>query len=149
LSDEAVPGLQGDGKDAAVVNIGSNSAASAPPAAGMAAIAARAANAPAKSATPAKLRELIFRFSSLNLQQRLIVLAAGVLFLVAIIFVSLSNRKDDYRVLFSSINERDGAAIVAALQQMNVPYKFTDPSARVIGVRNTFEIGRTRLTQSG
>lgn len=96
MSDEAVPGLQGDGKDAAVVNIGSNSAASAPPAAGMAAIAARAANAPAKTATPAKLRELIFRFSSLNLQQRLIVLAAGVLFLAAIIFVSLSNRKDDY-----------------------------------------------------
>ena len=49
MSDDAVPGLQGDGKDAAVVNIGSNSAASAPPSAAMAALAARAANAPSKS----------------------------------------------------------------------------------------------------
>ena len=116
MSDEAVPGMQGDGKDAAVVNIGSNSAASAPPSAGMAAIASRAVSAPAKSSTPPKLRELIFRFSALNLQQRLIVGAAGILFLAAVIFVSLSGRKDDYRILFSSINERDGAAIVAALQ---------------------------------
>ena len=64
MSDEAVPGMQGDGKDAAVVNIGSNSAASAPPAAGMAAIAARAANAPAKTATPAKLREALAEYFS-------------------------------------------------------------------------------------
>ncbi|MFM2189187.1 MAG: hypothetical protein RLZZ452_1143, partial [Pseudomonadota bacterium] len=149
MSDEAVPGLQGDGKDAAVVNIGSNSAASAPPAAGMAAIAARAANAPAKTATPAKLRELIFRFSSLNLQQRLIVLAAGVLFLAAIIFVSLSNRKDDYRVLFSSINERDGAAIVAALQQMNVPYKFTEGGAAILVPESSVYETRLKLAGQG
>ncbi|MFZ9498113.1 MAG: flagellar basal-body MS-ring/collar protein FliF, partial [Polynucleobacter sp.] len=115
----------------------------------MAAIAARAANAPAKTATPAKLRELIFRFSSLNLQQRLIVLAAGVLFLAAIIFVSLSNRKDDYRVLFSSINERDGAAIVAALQQMNVPYKFTEGGAAILVPESSVYETRLKLAGQG
>ena len=149
MSDEAVPGMQGDGKDAAVVNIGSNSAVSAPPLAGMAALAARAENAPAKSATPAKLRELIFRFSALNLQQRLIVAAAGVLFLAVIIFASLSGRKDDYRILFSSINERDGAAIVAALQQMNVPYKFTEGGGAILVPETTVYETRLKLAGQG
>ena len=149
MSDDAVPGLQGDGKDAAVVNIGSNSAASAPPSAAMAALAARAANAPSKSSMPPKLREFIFRFSALNLQQRLIVSAAGVLFLAAIIFVSLSNRKDDYRVLFSSINERDGAAIVAALQQMNVPYKFTEGGGAILVPESSVYETRLKLAGQG
>ncbi|NCY12875.1 MAG: flagellar basal body M-ring protein FliF, partial [Burkholderiaceae bacterium] len=95
------------------------------------------------------MRELIFRFSSLNLQQRLIVLAAGVLFLAAIIFVSLSNRKDDYRVLFSSINERDGAAIVAALQQMNVPYKFTEGGAAILVPESSVYETRLKLAGQG
>jgi flagellar M-ring protein FliF len=141
--------MQGDGKDAAVVNIGSNSAASAPPSPGMAAIAARAASAPAKSTAPPKLRELIFRFSALNLQQRLIVGAAGILFLAAVIFVSLSGRKDDYRILFSSINERDGAAIVAALQQMNVPYKFTEGGAAILVPESSVYETRLKLAGQG
>jgi len=149
LSDEAVPGMQGDGKDAAVVNIGSGSAASAPPSPTMAAMVARAENAPAKSATPAKLRELIFRFTALNLQQRLIVAAAGILFLAAIIFASLSGRKDDYRVLFSSINERDGAAIVVALQQMNVPYKFTEGGAAILVPESSVYETRLKLAGQG
>ena len=149
MSDEAVPGMQGDGKDAAVVNIGSGSAASAPPSPTMAAMVARAENAPAKSATPAKLRELIFRFTALNLQQRLIVAAAGILFLAAIIFASLSGRKDDYRVLFSSINERDGAAIVVALQQMNVPYKFTEGGAAILVPEASVYETRLKLAGQG
>ena len=52
MSDEAVPAMQGDGKDAAVVNIGSNSAASAPPSPGMAAIAAMAGERGAEAALP-------------------------------------------------------------------------------------------------
>ena len=149
MSDEAVPGMQGDGKDAAVVNIGSGSAASAPLSPAMAAIAARAASAPAKSSAPPKLRELMFRFSALNLQQRLIVAAALILFLAAIIFVSLSGRKSDFRVLFSSINERDGAAIVAALQQMNVPYKFTEGGAAILVPESSVYETRLKLAGQG
>ena len=51
-------------------------------------------------------------------------------------------KQSDYRILFSNISERDGGAIIAALDQMNVPYKFNDsgsavliPSARVYDVR--------------
>jgi flagellar M-ring protein FliF len=55
-------------------------------------------------------------------------MGAGVLGLVLALGLALSSVKSnsDYRVLFSNVNQGDGAAIVAALQQMNVPYQFTE-----------------------
>ena len=82
----------------------------------------------ANSNTPAgvfdSLRE---RFLALNTNQRLfmglgfagLVLALGVVF-------SAGKSNQDYRVLFANVNEGDGAAIITALQQMNVPYQFTE-----------------------
>ena len=82
----------------------------------------------AKSDTPSgvidSLRE---RFLALNTNQRLfmglgfagLVLALGVVF-------SAGRSTQDYRVLFANVNEGDGAAIITALQQMNVPYQFTE-----------------------
>ncbi len=37
----------------------------------------------------------------------------------------------DYRVLHANLNERDGGAVIAALQQMNLPYKFVDGTLMV------------------
>ena len=38
----------------------------------------------------------------------------------------------DYRVLFSNLSDRDGGAIVAALNQMNVHYKFSEGGAAIL-----------------
>ena len=67
------------------------------------------------------------RFQALTINQRLfmglgfagLVLALGVVF-------SAGRTNQDYRVLFANVNEGDGAAIITALQQMNVPYQFTE-----------------------
>ena len=141
MSEEAKPGIQESEKDAAVVNIGSMSPASAVPAS-----APRAG----KVKLPSKLAELQMRFEALGMQQRLIVAAALFLFISALIFVTVSGRsKDDYRVLFSSVNERDGAAIVAALQQMNVPYKFTEGGAAILVPESSVYETRLRLAGQG
>ena len=141
MSEEAKPGIQESEKDAAVVNIGSMSPASAVPAS-----APRAG----KVKLPSKLGELQMRFEALGMQQRLIVTAALFLFISALIFVTVSGRsKDDYRVLFSSVNERDGAAIVAALQQMNVPYKFTEGGAAILVPESSVYETRLRLAGQG
>jgi len=141
LSEEAQPGIQESEKDAAVVSIGSRAASSAVPA---------SAPARAKVKLPSKLAELQSRFNALNFQQRLIVAAALFLLISAIVFVTLSGRtKDDYRVLFSSVNERDGAAIVAALQQMNVPYKFTEGGAAILVPESSVYETRLRLAGQG
>ncbi|QKM64297.1 flagellar basal body M-ring protein FliF [Polynucleobacter tropicus] len=141
MSEEAQPGIQESEKDAAVVNIGSKSATSAVPAS-----APRAG----KVKLPSKLGELQMRYEALGMQQRLIVAAALFLFISALIFVAVSGRsKDDYRVLFSSVNERDGAAIVAALQQMNVPYKFTEGGAAILVPESSVYETRLRLAGQG
>ena len=141
MSEEAQPGIQESEKDAAVVSIGSRAASSAVPA---------SAPTRAKVKLPSKLTELQGRFNALNFQQRLIVAAALFLFISAIVFVTLSGRtKDDYRVLFSSVNERDGAAIVAALQQMNVPYKFTEGGAAILVPESSVYETRLRLAGQG
>ncbi len=141
MSEEAQPGIQESAKDAAVVSIGSKAASLAAPA---------AVPLTGKVKLPSKLGELQQRFGALNLQQRLIVVAALFLFISVLIFVSVSGRsKDDYRVLFSSINERDGAAIVAALQQMNVPYKFTEGGAAILVPETSVYETRLRLAGQG
>ena len=141
MSEEALPGIQESAKDAAVVSIGPKATSFASPA---------AVPFADKVKLPSKLGELQQRFGALNLQQRLIVAAALFLLISVLIFVSVSGRsKDDYRVLFSSINERDGAAIVAALQQMNVPYKFTEGGAAILVPESSVYETRLRLAGQG
>ena len=141
MSEEAQPGIQESEKDAAVVNIGTKPAASAVP---------ESAPRAGKVKLPSKLGELQMRFEALGMQQRLIVAAALFMFISALIFVTFSGRsKDDYRVLFSSVNERDGAAIVAALQQMNVPYKFTEGGAAILVPESSVYETRLRLAGQG
>ena len=72
------------------------------------------------------------RFQALTTNQRLL-MGAGVLGLVLALGLALSSAKSnsDYRVLFTNVNEGDGASIIAALQQMNVPYQFTEGGAAI------------------
>ena len=72
------------------------------------------------------------RFQALTTNQRLL-MGAGVLGLVLALGLAFSsaNTNSDYRVLFTNVNEGDGASIIAALQQMNVPYQFTEGGAAI------------------
>jgi len=75
-------------------------------------------------------------------------LAAGAAFAVALVVVAaLWSRGPEYKVLFANLDERDGGAIVAALGQMNVPYKFADTGgALLVPVDRVHE---TRLQLAG
>ena len=73
------------------------------------------------------------RFQALTQNQRLL-MGAGVLGLLLALGLAFSSAKSnsDYRVLFTNVNDGDGAAIVASLQQMNVPYQFTEGGAAIM-----------------
>lgn len=60
----------------------------------------------------------------------LIVGAAAVIAIMAGIW--MWSQKPDYRVLFANFNDKDGGAIVAVLQQMNVPYKYSDGGGAIL-----------------
>ncbi len=55
----------------------------------------------------------------------------------------------DYRVLFSNVNDRDGGAIIAALTQMNVPYKFADSGGAILVPGAMVHEARLRLASQG
>jgi len=59
------------------------------------------------------------------------------------------SREPDYRVLFSNFSDRDGGAIVAALQQMNVPYKFADGGGAILVPAAQVHDARLQLAAQG
>jgi flagellar M-ring protein FliF len=90
------------------------------------------------------------RVRLLPLSQRLILGAALVLLFAVIAAVGLSGRsKDEYRVLFSNVAERDGAAIIAALQQMNVAYRFTEGGGAILVAGPLVHETRLKLAGQG
>jgi flagellar M-ring protein FliF len=60
----------------------------------------------------------------------------------------LWSQTPDYRVLYGNLSDRDGGAVIAALQQMNVPYKFADGGALMIPSGQVHEM-RLRLAAQG
>ena len=90
------------------------------------------------------------RFLALTTNQRLfmglgfvgLVLALGVVF-------SAGRTNQDYRVLFANVNEGDGAAIITALQQMNVPYQFTEGGGAITVPQGLVYETRLKLAGQG
>jgi flagellar M-ring protein FliF len=59
------------------------------------------------------------------------------------------SQQPDYRVLFSNFSDRDGGAIVASLQQMNVPYKFADGGGAILVPAGQVHEARLKLAAQG
>jgi len=55
----------------------------------------------------------------------------------------------DYGVLYSNLSDRDGGAIIASLQQMNIPYKFTEGGGALLVAANKVPEARLRLASQG
>lgn len=55
----------------------------------------------------------------------------------------------DYRVLYPNVSDRDGGSIIAALQQMNVPYKFADGGGAILVPADKVHEMRLRLASQG
>ncbi|WP_372824478.1 flagellar basal-body MS-ring/collar protein FliF [Polaromonas sp.] len=76
--------------------------------------------------------------------------AIGISAVVAVIAALwLWNRAPDYGVLYSNLSDRDGGAIIASLQQMNIPYKFTDGGAALLVAANKVPEARLKLASQG
>lgn len=58
-------------------------------------------------------------------------------------------QQPDYRVLFSNFSDRDGGAIVASLEQMNVPYKFAEGGGAILVPANQVYEARLKLASQG
>jgi flagellar M-ring protein FliF len=81
---------------------------------------------------------------------RNMLLAGGLAALVAVIAgVWVWSQQPEYRVLFSNFSDRDGGAIVASLQQMNVPYKFAEGGGAILVPSDHVHDARLKLAAQG
>lgn len=96
------------------------------------------------------LSQLLNRVMALSLGRKL-ALAAGVMAAIAILFSATQSvrGKDDWRVLFANVSERDGGAIIAALQQMNVPFRFTEGGGAIMVPGGVVHETRLKLAGQG
>ncbi len=76
----------------------------------------------------------------------IVTLAAAVALLAS---VWLWGKTPDYKVLYSNVSDRDGGAIIGALAQMNVPYKFTEGGGAILVPADKVHEARLRLAAQG
>ncbi|MDY7548038.1 flagellar basal-body MS-ring/collar protein FliF [Glaciimonas sp. CA11.2] len=85
----------------------------------------------------------------LRANPKLPIIIGGAAVIAAIFALWLWTRAPDYRVLFSNLSDRDGGAIIASLQQMNIPYKFADGGGAVLVASDQVYDARLKLASQG
>ena len=81
---------------------------------------------------------------------RKIMLMLGVAAVIAVMAaVWMWGRQPEYRVLFSNFSDRDGGAIVAELDKMNIPYKYSDGGGALLVPADRVHDARLKLAAQG
>ena len=81
---------------------------------------------------------------------RKVLLMLGAAAIVAVMSaVWMWGQQAEFRVLFSNLPDRDGGAIVVALQQMNIPYKFADGGGAILVPSDRVHDARLKLASQG
>ena len=84
-----------------------------------------------------------------RLSPRLLMMIGAAALVAVIAAATLWSRGPDYRVLFSNVSDADGGAIIAALQQMNVPYRFADGGTAIMVPEANVHETRLKLASQG
>ena len=117
----------------------STAAATRPGASALATQGVTAAALPAVGAVVERVRS----------QPRLALILGAAAAAAAVAAVVLWGRAPDYKVLYASVSDRDGGAIIASLQQMNVPYKFTEGGGAILVPADKVAEARLKLATQG
>jgi flagellar M-ring protein FliF len=93
-----------------------------------------------------RLREVLLQMSN---TQKVVAMVSIAAFIALLVASSSWLKHADYRVLFSNISERDGGAIITALEQLNIPYRFSDGGGAVLVPGDKVHEVRLRLASQG
>ncbi len=92
-----------------------------------------------------RLREA---FNRLDGQQKMGLMVAIAAIIAIIVGTVLWSQQPDWKVLFSNIAEKDGGAIVASLEQQNIPHRMSDSGAIMVPANRVHEV-RLKLASQG
>jgi flagellar M-ring protein FliF len=85
----------------------------------------------------------------LRAQPKLPLIVGGALLAAAAAAFVLWSGAPDYKVLYTNVTDRDGGAIIAALQQQNVPYKFAEGGGAILVPGDKVPEVRLKLAAQG
>jgi flagellar M-ring protein FliF len=85
----------------------------------------------------------------LRAQPKLPLIVGAAAIVAAAAAFMLWSRAPDYGVLYTNVSDRDGGAIIASLQQMNVPYKFTEGGSAILVASDKVPELRLKLAAQG
>lgn len=91
---------------------------------------------------------ILQRFNDLPASRKLGIALALAASVAVFVGLSLWASTPNYRVLFSNLSEKDGGAVVATLQQMNVPYKTEGGGAILVPADQVYDL-RFKLASQG
>ena len=89
------------------------------------------------------------QFKELHSSQKLGLMIAGAAVIALMIGSWMWSQAPDYRVLYPNVSDKDGGAIITALEQMKVPYKFTEGGGSIQIPSNQIHEVRLRLASQG
>ncbi|NOT68106.1 MAG: flagellar M-ring protein FliF [Methylophilaceae bacterium] len=79
-----------------------------------------------------------------------LLLVVGIAAVIAVMAVFwLWSQKPEYRVLFSNYSDKDGGAIVASLEQLNIPFKFSESGTAILVPAAQVHETRLKLASQG
>lgn len=110
---------------------------------------ATADTAPSPTATPMPGLQFFERLQALPQRQKLTLGFATALAVSLIVAALFWTRTVDYGVLFANLDERDGGAIVTALQQQNIPYRLSPNGSAILVPTTQVHDTRLRLAAQG
>jgi flagellar M-ring protein FliF len=93
-----------------------------------------------------RLRGALARLSN---QQKIVLMVAIAGIIAVVVASSTWLKQSDYRILFSNISERDGGAIIGALEQLNIPYRFNESGGAILVPSSRVHDVRLRLASQG
>jgi flagellar M-ring protein FliF len=101
------------------------------------------------AAAPNALPLLAPLLLQLRAQPRLPLIIGTAVLAAALAAAVLWGRAPEYKLLYANINDRDGGAIIASLQQMNVPYKFSEGGGAILVAADKAAEVRLKLAAQG
>lgn len=96
-----------------------------------------------------QLERLREAFARLSAQQKMILAVALAALIAVVVGGGMWAKQPSYRVLFSNLSEKDGGAIVTALEQQNIPHKFADTNGAILVPAERVHEVRLRLASQG
>ena len=99
---------------------------------------------------PRSLRERIAEgLARLSNNQKIALMVALAALIAVVVGSLLYGSAPTYRVLFSNLSEKDGGTIISSLEQMKVPYKFTEGGGAILVPADKVHEARLRLATQG